>query len=182
MCRPRDKCLALKRLRLVQSGRHTIHAEGAAYMVMIRPTMHTSPPRPSASVYTPILWALRSAPAMQVGKHTTALGGTAYIMTSGPTLAVHQTPAARLFAWAITNTSMLAQPVSNHRRICVEELSAILLSLIAKLQRGTLPNPAGFFKVQGSTRDAYGAVVICLHCTDMDLPCSARYLLQADHH
>ncbi|CAL5224046.1 g6670 [Coccomyxa viridis] len=45
----------------------------------------------------------------QGGKHTTSLGGTAYVLTSGPTLAVHQAPVTRLFAWAITNTSTLAQ-------------------------------------------------------------------------
>ena len=50
---------------------------------------------------------------VQGGKHTTSLGGTAYVLTSGPTLAVHQAPAARLFAWAITNTSTLAQAVGS---------------------------------------------------------------------
>lgn len=50
---------------------------------------------------------------MQGGKHTTSRGGTVFVLTSGPTLAVHQAPAARLFAWAITNTSMLAQAVGS---------------------------------------------------------------------
>ena len=50
---------------------------------------------------------------MQGGKHTTSRGGTVYVLTSGPALAVHQTPAARLFAWAITNTSALAQAVGS---------------------------------------------------------------------
>ena len=52
---------------------------------------------------------------MQGGsKHAGGLGGTAFVMTSGPNLAVEQAPKARLFAWAITNTSMLAQPVRSH--------------------------------------------------------------------
>ena len=69
---------------------------------------------------------------LQGGKHNTSLGGTAYVMTSGPNLAVHQAPAARLFAWAITNTSMLAQMVGA-RPACVladvaaQELCAGLL-------------------------------------------------------
>ena len=39
------------------------------------------------------------------------LGGTTFLMTSGPNLAVKENPAARLLAWAITNTSTLAQAV-----------------------------------------------------------------------
>lgn len=150
MCRPREECLALKSLWLVQSGRHAIIVEGAADVVMIGPSMHTPSPRPSASVHTPNLWALRFAHAMQVGKHTTALGGTAYIMTSGPTLAVHQTPAARLFAWAITNTSMLAQPVSMHGSMCVQEPSTVLLSGDFQIAEGFCPIRQGFPRIKAA--------------------------------
>ena len=45
------------------------------------------------------------------GKPVSGLGGTAFLMTSGPNLAVRENPAARLLAWAITNTSTLAQAV-----------------------------------------------------------------------
>jgi len=143
--------------------------EGAAYVVMIRSSMHTSPPRPSASVHTPNLWALRFAHGVQVGRHTTALGGTAYIMTSGPTLAVHQTPAARLFAWAITNTSMLAQPVRTHRAICVQELPAMLLSFSFQIAETGFAQSSRIF--QGSRqhpRRLWGCSDIWLLCTDKD--------------
>jgi len=168
MCRSKDECLSLKGLRLVQSYRHTIIMEGAAYVVMIRSSMHTSPPRPSASVHTPNLWALRFAHAVQVGKHTTALGGTAYIMTSGPSLAVHQTPAARLFAWAITNTSMLAQPVRTHRATCVQELPAMLLSSSFRIAERGFAQSIRISQGLRYPRCLWVCSYIWLHCTDKD--------------
>ncbi len=55
--------------------------------------------------------------------------------------------------------------------------------VVSKSQRRVLPNPAGFSRDQGSTRDAYGAVLIygCSAQTRIP-PCSAHRLLQADHH
>ena len=57
------------------------------------------------------------------GKHMSGAGGTAFLMTSGPNLAVKQNPAARLLAWAITNTSNLAQAV---RRIPSPKRASLL--------------------------------------------------------
>ena len=51
------------------------------------------------------------------GKSVSGLGGTAFLMTSGPNLAVKENPAARLLAWAITNTSTLAQAVCRCTRL-----------------------------------------------------------------
>ena len=54
------------------------------------------------------------------GKPMNGLGGAAFIMTSCPSLAVKEVPAARLLAWAITNTSNLAQAV--HKAPCLSML------------------------------------------------------------
>ena len=51
------------------------------------------------------------------GKPVSGLGGTAFLMTSGPNLAVKEIPAARVLAWAITNTSTLAQAVRRYPRL-----------------------------------------------------------------